>query len=122
MDKDGKFALTPKGRTEVTTMLRVGGKYLADLKENMEEIMAVQELIKKEITELEAAIAECRRVIANENGVVEENLTEEEKMMMELAFGSMDEAKRLAKEVIAEQEDTIRKAERRIAELKGYLA
>lgn len=84
--------------------------------------MAVQELIKKEITELEAAIAECRRVIANENGVVEENLTEEEKMLMELAFGSMDEAKRLAKEVIAEQEDTIRKAERRIAELKGYLA
>lgn len=103
-------------------MLRVGGKYLADLKENMEEIMAVQELIKKEITELEAAIAECRRVIVNENGVVEENLTEEEKMLMELAFGSMDEAKRLAKEVIAEQEDTIRKAERRIAELKGYLA
>lgn len=24
MDKDGKFALIPKGRTEVTTMLRVG--------------------------------------------------------------------------------------------------
>lgn len=39
MDKDGKFALTPKGRTEVTTMLRVGGKYLAYLKENMEENM-----------------------------------------------------------------------------------
>lgn len=81
--------------------------------------MTVQEMLEKKIAEIEEEISECNRIIEQEKNSIKENLTDNEKLFIELAFGSMEKYKELTKEVIADQEEKLEELEKRLQYFKG---